>query len=345
MKKKRIRVFCILGIFWLALNPARLAAQRGSRGDEATVEVKLASPMPKDSSWGTTLDRLAAEWAKATNNAVRFRILHNGQEGGEAKMLSSLASNNIQAALFTSFGLSEICPSVMTLSVPFYIKNDAEMTAVLKEVQPLLEAQVAKTDYYVMVWSRAGWVYFFSKEPVFVPDDLRRQKIASNPDAGKMNTAFKSMGFPVVESETNDLGTKLASGAVGAIYNNPALVASLQLHSAGLKNMMNTPIAPAMGGVVINKVTWNKISAANQREILRVTRRIATDFDSSMPQIINNAISVMSRNGLKVNKPTQAQEDMWYNDMQRVIPPLLGTTFDKDVYQKIGEVLTKYRGR
>jgi TRAP-type C4-dicarboxylate transport system substrate-binding protein len=325
----------------LLISPA-LYAQRGGRSAGETVEIKLASPLPRDSSWGRTLDRLAAEWTRAANNEIRVRVLHNGTEGGEAKMLSSLSSNNIQAALFTSFGLSAICPSIMTLSVPFYIKNDAELSAVLREVQPLLEEQVSRTDYFVITWSKAGWVNVFSRDPVFVPDDLRRQKLATNADSQDLNLVFKTMGFQMVDTDITDVGPKLMSGAVGAIYQNPAAVAAYQMHQT-LKNMMSTPIAPAMGGIVINKVTWNRINPRARQEITRISRQIAEEFAATMPLTIANAVTVMGRGGLKVNPLSPAQEELWNHEVQRAIPPLLGHTFDEALYRKIGEVLTRFR--
>ncbi|MDR2483306.1 MAG: TRAP transporter substrate-binding protein DctP [Treponema sp.] len=319
-----------------------LFAQRGGRGQGEVLEVKLASPLPRDSPWGKTLDQLAAEWAKATNNEVRLRILHNGQEGGEAQMLSSLSSNNIQAALFTAFGLSNICPAVMTLSVPFYIKDEAEFTAVLQEVLPLLDAQAERTDYVVAAWSKVGWVNIFSKDPVYTPDDLRKQKIASSAESTDFNTAFKTMGFQVVEAEMTDIGPKLLSGAIGAIYQNPAAVAAFQLHQT-LKNMMDMPIAPALGGIAVNRVTWNRIAPARQQELIRITRRVAANFDSTMSQTVANAITAMSRSGLKVNHITEANQNLWRTEVQKAVPSLLGTVFDRDVYQKIGEVLDRRR--
>lgn len=339
------KVFCLfLAAAGMLLVPANGFAQRGGRSQGETVEIKLASPLPRDSPWGKTLDRMATEWARASNNEVRLRILHNGQEGTEAQMLSSIASNNIQAVLFTSFGLASIVPSIMTLSVPFYIKNDAEMTAVLKEVVPLLEVQAAKTDYVVAAWSKVGWVNIFSKEPVFAPDDLRKQKIASNADSSDLNTAMKAMGFQVVETDMVDVGTKLLSGAINAIYQNPAAVAAYQLHQT-LRNMMSLPIAPAMGGIVVNRVTWNKISPSSQQAIIKVTRNIAAEFDASMAQVTTAAIAIMARSGLKVNQTSPAQEALWQQEVDKAVPALLGSVFDRDVYQKIGEVLARVRNR
>ena len=322
-----------------------LFAQRGGRSQSEIIEVKVASPLPKESPWGRTLDRIVAEWSRVTNGQVRPRVLHGGTEGGEGKMHLSLASNTIQAAVFTSFGLSAISPAIMTMSAPFFIRTDEELAAVMRDVQNDLEERLNSGDYFILAWSKAGFVNIFSKDPVFVPDDLRKQKIASNAEAAEMNTAFKTMGFQVVDTDWTDVGPKLATGAIMAIYQNPAGVAAYQLHSY-MKNMLSVNIAPILGGLVINQVTWKKIGNLNPRyqsDILRASRQITEGFDGSMQKTINDAIASMSREGLKVNRPSTAQEQIWFSDVERVIPTLLGTTYDRVLYQKISDALIKYR--
>ena len=341
------RIFFIAALAALILGGTggTLYAQRGGRTQGETLEVKIASPLPKESPWGRTLDKIAAEWSRITNGQVRLRVLHGGTEGGENKMLLSLTSNTIQAAVFTSFGLSAINPAIMTMSAPFLIRTNDELSAVMKEVQPDLEAGLNSGDYFIVAWSKAGFVNIFSKEPVLVPDDLRKQKIASNADAAEMNTAFKTMGFPVVETDWNDVGPKLATGGVMALYQNPAGVAAYQLHTY-LKNMLSINIAPVLGGIVMNQVTWKKIGALNpqyQQDLLKVTRSIAGELDDSMQKTVNSAISSMVKDGLKINQPSPAQEQLWYNDVERVVPTLLGTTYNRDLYQKINQILTKFR--
>jgi len=110
--------------------------------------------------------------------------------------------------------------------------------------------------------------------------------------------------------------------------------------------MLSVNLAPVLGGIVINQVTWRRIGAANPRfqtELVRLTRQIGAEFDSSMQKTINDAITSMTRTGLRVNTPSAAQEQLWYNDMERVIPALLGTTYDRELYQRISDVLANYR--
>ena len=340
---KRNGAFFIFVIFFLFFAHNQVSAQRGSRAQEV-IEIRLASPLPRNSDWGRGLDRMASEWARITNNQVKLRIIHDGLEGGEAKMLSSLSANNIQAALFISTGLSEICPAIMTLSVPFLIKNNEELDLVLKDALPVLDNQMSRTNFTVISWSKGGWVNFFSKETVFSPDDLRRQRIATSPELKDINTVFRTMGFQAVETEMGEIGPKLANNVINATYLIPELVAPMGLHRY-LSNMLDLPISPIMGAIVMNRVTWNKISPEHQAQLMNATRRIVSEFEVAMTRASVNAVSAMQRDGLKVNRPTQVQEDQWRSEVNKAMPMLLGNAFDRALYTQINEILERARSK
>jgi TRAP-type C4-dicarboxylate transport system substrate-binding protein len=214
------------------------------------------------------------------------------------------------------------------------------------EVQGDLEAMLNSGDFFIVAWSKAGFVNIFSKEPVRVPDDLKKLRMASEPQAGEMNNAFKSMGFSIIEADWNEVGQKISQGAITAIYQSPAGVAAFQMHTM-LKHMLPINIAPVLGGIVMNQVTWRRIGALNPRyqtELLRATRRIADEFDSTMQKTIDDSVRTMTRGGLVINQPSRVQEQLWYDEINRVTPTLVGTTYDRDLYQKINAILTRYRG-
>ena len=337
--KKNMVLFAFT-IFFFFFSFGTVFAQRGSARGEV-VNIRFASPLPRNSDWGRALDRMAADWERVTNNQVRVIVNHDGREGNETKMLSSLSSDAIQVGVFSSAGIAEICPAVMNLSVPFMIRNERELDMVLPDVLPSLEQKV-KNEFVVIAWSKGGWVYLFSKEPALTPDDLRRQKIGTSPELKDMNTVFRTMGFQLVESDWVNIGTRLASNMVNTIYVIPALIAPMQLHRS-LNHMLDLPIAPVMGAIVMNRVTWNKLTPAQQQEILKSTRKVAAEFDASMSRTEANAISAMGRDGLAVNKPSQAQQELWNKELQSVLPSLIGQLFDRDLYSRINEILEKAR--
>jgi len=338
--KKRI-AFLTLAFFSLFILLTDAFAQRGSKAQD-TIEVRLASPLPRNSDWGRGLERIAADWAKVTGDKVRLRIIHDGLEGGEGKMLTSLNANNIQAGLFTSAGLSEICPAVVTLSLPFLIKNDKELDAILDKTLPVLEDRLTKTNYVVICWSKGGWIYVFSKDLVLVPDDLRRQRLGTSTELRDINITFRTMGFQVVETDVVDIGTKLASNMINSLYLIPEAIVPMGLHR-NLSNMLDMSISPVMGAIVMNRVTWNKLNATQQKDIINVTRKFAVDFETSMVKTSANALAAMKKDGLKIHKPSQAQEELWRSEVTKAMSTLIGTTIDRDIYNQINDILVKLR--
>ncbi|MDR3146271.1 MAG: TRAP transporter substrate-binding protein DctP [Treponema sp.] len=332
---KKSGPFLIAVLICSLMNPLTVSAQR-------RITVKLASLVPERSPWGERLMQIAAEWNRITNGEVEMVISHNGVAGSEETVLKKLNANQIQAAVFTSFGLNQISPEIMTLSCPFLIRDEEEFDRVLEGLKPELEAKIAEKNYVMLAWSKAGWVNLFSRAPVFVPADLKRQKLGTPSTEPKLTQAFNSMGFRLVAVDMNDVQVKLASGMIDAVYQSPAAVAAYQIFGIA-KNMASIKIAPFMGGIVINQVAWRRIPERYKPELIRVTRRIAGELDLSILELEERAIATMIRNGLTVNNLSPEQEQLWYNETERALPGLLGATFDRDIYQKIDAILKNHR--
>jgi TRAP-type C4-dicarboxylate transport system substrate-binding protein len=109
--------------------------------------------------------------------------------------------------------------------------------------------------------------------------------------------------------------------------------------------MASIYIAPFMGGIVINKRTWDQIPAQHKTKIIEITKRIEREIEVSLRQLENDAITTMQRHGLVINQVSPRQEELWYRDMEQAIPSLIGTTFDRDTYNKIEAILREYRNR
>jgi TRAP-type C4-dicarboxylate transport system substrate-binding protein len=283
------------------------------------------------------------EWAQATNGEVELIVYHNGVAGAEAEVLRKLNLNQIQAAVFTSIGLNSVTPEIMTLSYPLLIRSDDEMEVVLQKLRPELDARIERNGFTTLAWARAGWVKIFSKAPVFTPGDLRRQKLGTNPDELELLQAFKAMGFQLVPINMNDVLVSLNSGMLDAVYQSPISVAGYQLFGIA-KNMSTINLAPFMGGIVMNRTAWRRIPDRYKDRIMQICKRIESEIDGSIAALEAEAITTMSRYGLVINTLSPTQEEEWYRDMAQHESALVGPIFNKEIYGRIKDILTEYRG-
>jgi TRAP-type C4-dicarboxylate transport system substrate-binding protein len=306
------------------------------------VTIKLASLVPENTPWGAALNRMAQDWAKATNDEVVLVIYHNGVAGSERDVLRKLKQNQIQAAIFSSTGMSAIAPEIMTVSCPFLIRNDDELDLVLNALKGDLEQRINDRGFFTLAWARAGWVKFFSKAPVFLPVDLKRQKLGTASDQPELMQAFKSMGYNMVPVELTDVLIALNGGMIDAVYQSPVAVGGYQIFGVA-KNMASINIAPFMGSIILNQRAWRSIPDTYKPKLLEITRKMEKELDTSILKLESDAVVTMSAYGLVINQVSPAQAQIWYTDVERAIPNLLGTTFDKEIYGKIETILRDYR--
>jgi TRAP-type C4-dicarboxylate transport system substrate-binding protein len=338
---KKIRYLVILIALVFVLNPCAVFAQR-------RIVIKVASIAPEATDWGKALNQISREWSRITNGEVEFRVYHNGNQGNgdEAEMLKMLKTPrpSIQAGVFTSSGLNLISQGIMTLSAPFFIRDDNELDAVLTGLKGELESMIEQEGFVVLGWSRAGWLKVFSRNPVLVPDDLRRQKLGSSPLDEKMMHVFDTMGYQTIPIGLNDMLVSLSTGKIDAVYNSPLGAGGFQLFGVA-KNMTSLNVAPFLGGLLVTQQSWRAVPDRYKQQLLDVTARIVRELDQSITKLEDDTINVMKQNGLIVHQVSPQQAQAWYDDTAKAMPSLMDTAFDRNLYQRMEAILRDYRNR
>jgi len=336
INRNRIRFLPVILLLLLIANP--LFAQR-------RIQIKLASLVPENTAWGAAINRLAAEWNRATNGEVVVTVYHSGTAGDEPEVLRKLRLNQIQAAVFTSMGLNAVMPEVMAFSYPFLIRNDAEFTEVMRRLKPDLDTRIQQNGFVTLCWVHAGWIKLFSRNPVVTPADLRRQKLATGAEDQQMLQAFRIMGYQMVPLELSQLPISLNNGTVDAVYQSPVYAAANQVFGI-CRNMSGVNVAPFMGGILMNNAAWRSIPDRYKPQLLEISSRIEREVAASIASLEREAISTMVRYGLQINELTDEQLQVWYDDTARYENNLVGTTnavFNRDYYIRIRNILTEYR--
>jgi TRAP-type C4-dicarboxylate transport system substrate-binding protein len=333
--KHRIAAFALVGVLGLFTVTGAFAQRK--------VTIKLAALVPENTPWGEELNRMAAEWARISEGNVELVIYYN-LKSEESDLLRQLNLNQIQAAMISTFGMKLIAPEIMTVSCPFLIRNNAELDLVLNALKPEMEELMSRKGYYTLAWSKVGWVRFFSKRPVFVPDDLKKQRLGTADSESELLDTFRAMGYNMVPVAMNQILVSLSGGQIDAVYQPPATAGGLQIFGLA-KNMASIQVAPFMGSIVMNQKGWRSIPEKYRAKLLESVRRIEANLDRRVLELEDSVISTMEEYGLVINAISGEQEKLWYADFQRSIPSLVGTIFDREMYNRISAMLEKSRAQ
>jgi TRAP-type C4-dicarboxylate transport system substrate-binding protein len=308
------------------------------------ITIKLASMVPENTPWGAKLNQMSREWSQITSGEVELIVYHNAVAGEEADVVRKLRLNQIQGAVLTSFGFNAISPEILTLSCPFLIRDEGELDVILENLKPELEKKIDEKGFFTLAWSKAGWVRVFAKTPVTLPSDLKKLKTATNPNEPEMEQALKTIGYPVIPVNNSEIIVALNSGRIDAVYQSPVIVASMQFFGI-TKYMTSINIAPVMGGIVLNRVAWRAIPDRYKPRIIESAKRIEREMNGEIQRLEKEAISTMTKYGLVTQQLTPEQNRAWYDDVERSYPAMLGTTLDRNIFEKIDVILKAHRGK
>ena len=335
--KAYCRLFRLTLALALILAAAPLFAQR-------TITIRMASQVPENTPWGHLLNLIADDWRRITNGQVEIIIFHNQTAGNEETVVRNLRLNQLQAGVLSTFGLTEIAREVMTLSCPFFIRDDDELDMVFSEIRGDLEERLNSAGFFTLAWTRVGWVKFFSKTPIFLPEDLKRQRLGTLNEYESLNQAFRAMGFQMVPVTQNDLLISLNSPMVDAVYHSPVIAGGTQIFGLA-KNMASINVAPFMGAIIFNRRAWNAVPDRFKPQLIEAARIRELELSRTVRQFEEEMVRIMESHGLVVNQLSAAQERLWHDEIGRTMPSLIGSLFDRGFYNRIEGILRPHRSR
>lgn len=304
--------------------------------------IKMGSLVPTGSPWDTALRRLGEEWNRLSGGQITVKLYAGGTVGDEPAMIRLMRVQQLQAAAITVSGLNEIFNGVKALSYPLFIRNDAEFDYVLSKMRPYFDEQIQRHGFKVVMWSPGGWMYFYSRNPMVTPDDLRKQKLwvwAGDPDEVQ---AWQSAGFHVVPLPSTDIMTSLSSGMIDVLVASPLLAASNQWFGIA-RNMADLKLAPFWGAMVVNLDVWNKVPGSLRPGLLDAAQAVADSLGPELAKADEDAITAMKKYGLAINHVPPEAAKLWETFVAKGFEQLVGKTFDRESLDIARGYLDEYR--
>ena len=260
--------------------------------------IKLASPLPEGTEWDNSLRQMADEWREITGGKVSVQIYPGGIAGDEADMVRKMRIGQIDAGVFSAFGLKIMVPETFVLTLPGLLENDDELDYVLDTFGPRFEDEFREAGYELLSWSLSGWANIFSRVPIHSPEELQKVSLAVDNSETETSAAFKALGFKVVTVNLNEIMVGIQSGLVDAFGAPPVLAGAYQWFALA-PYMTDFNVTPVLGGLVVSERTWQRIPEEYRDELKASMMRVGDKFYDEANSLNKMALSVMDDNGLK----------------------------------------------
>ena len=311
----------------------------------APTRIKLATVAPTGSAYHKSLLKLRDEWRQLSNGSVDLVIYADGKLGGESDTVGLMSVNSLQAAMLTAVGLSGIEKGVEALqSIPMGFQSLDAVDYVGSHLQPMLEERLLKKGFVVLAWSDAGWVRFFSRDPLLRPDDLKKMKLftwSGNPD---LLDIYKATGFRPVPLESADIVPGLQTGLIDVLPSPPVFALATQTDTRA-PHMLDLNWGPLVGAIVVRKETWEKLPADLRPKLLAAARATGQEIRASGRKESDAAVKAMEKRGLKVTPVTPEIEAEWRKAAEAVYPQIRGRIVPADLFDRALELIKEFQSR
>ena len=321
---------------------AALLLSISAQAQEAA-KVRLGTLAPRGTSWHKSLLEMGEKWRAAQGPGSAFIVYTDGSQGGEADMVRRMRVGQLNAALLSVVGLSEIDDSASALQkMPMVFRSWDELDFLREKLRPRLEQRFFDKGFVVLFWGDAGWVRFFSKEAALHPADYRRMKVFTWAGDNPQVDIMKALGYQPVVLEISDILPGLQTGMINMVPSTPfyALVGQFYGHAPYMLDMNWVPI---VGAVVITRKAWEGMTPAAQKALREAADVAGTQLRAISRRENEEAVEAMKKRGLKVQPITPEIEAEWRAMAERAYPLIRGKMVPAELFDEVQQLLQEYR--
>jgi tripartite ATP-independent transporter DctP family solute receptor len=246
------------------------------------LEIKFADIHPAGYPTVVAEEQLGKTLVADSNGKLTFKMFAGGVLGSEKEVIEQAQVGAIQMARVSLGIVGPVVPDVNVFNMPFVFRDIKHMRAVIDGPigQELLDKISASPARMIgLAWMDGGSRSLYTKKPVRKPDDLKGQKIRMMGNPLFVDT-MNAMGGNGISMGYGEVFTALQTGVIDGAENNPPSLYTANHFKAGAKyyTQTNHLIIPEI--LVMSKVTWDKLTPADQAEVKKAARE--AQFDQRM---------------------------------------------------------------
>jgi len=296
--------------------------------------IKMATLAPEGTKWHGMLVEMGQKWSEATNGEVVLRIYPSGVVGDERDMIRKIRIGQIHAAAVTTEGLSELNQDIYSLIVPLLFDDWDDVDWIRERLEGDLISGIEENGFKLLTWTDVGWVKWFTKESMKIPEDLKGMKIFNWAGEYRTLQLWKKGGFNAVQLASIDILSGLQTGLINAIGTNPMVALASQWFGIA-NNMLDMRWGLLTGGIVIDKRMWDRIKPEYQEKMLEAIVEVNKYQKEEGRYLDTESIDVMKEYGLKVQSLTDDELQYWKDYIEGWYPDIRGSYVPEEIFDKV----------
>lgn len=311
----------------------------------APVKIRLATLAPKDTSPHKSLQQMGEAWRKATGDQVQLTIFTDGTMGGEADMVRRMRIGQIQAAMLTVPGLTQIEDSVGGLQfLPMMFRSLDEFDFVFEQLRPGLEKKFRDKGFEVLCWGDLGWVRLFSKQPGHRIDDYRKMKVFVWSGDARSADVMRALRVNPVPAEQTDVLPGLQTGLFDMVPSVPIYALAGQFYGPA-SHMLEINWVPLVGATIVLKKSWDATPVGKRADLMKAAAEAGKEIRSQGRKESDEAVTAMEKRGLKVIKPTAEDLADWVRFTDEAYPKIRGKLIPAEMFDEVSKLVKEYRAK
>jgi TRAP-type transport system periplasmic protein len=328
----RLLLACLCA-FFLAAQAVAAAPQK----------IKLGTLAPRGSLYHQALLQMGEKWRAAAGPGAKFIAYTDGSQGGEADMVRRMRLGQLNAALMTLIGISEIDEATAAIQkIPMLFRSWEEVDYTLTGMHADLERRLMNKGFVVLAWTDGGWVRFFSTKPGVRPEDFKAMKLFSWAGDTAQTKLMKDMGYQPVPLEVTDMLPSVQTGLVNAVPSTPLYALAGQIYQAA-SYMLDLKWVPILGAIVLTKDSWEAMSPSAQAALKQGATRAAAEISRRSREDEDEAVAAMVKRGLKVTKPGPEVLAQWQREAESAYPRIRDFMVPAESFDSVIRLVNEYR--
>ncbi len=305
----------------------------------AQTAIKLATLVPEGSVWDKNIKQMGEEWKTATGGRVTVTVFAGGSQGDEPMVLRKMRLDALQAASLSAVGLGAIDAAFNVFDIPFFFDSYDELNYVTEKLTPTIRTRSESKGFILLNWGQLGWAQVFTKRPVQTVEDLKTIKLWTSSGNDRMVQWFKANGFQPRAMAMTDIMTGLSTGMIDGMPSTP-LAAMLFQWNRQTPYMLDLGLAPIIGASVITSKAWKAIPDADKPKLFEAADGVEKRLNVEVPKLDQNAVAMMTKNGLTVTKPTGPE---WRTQLDGLAKTMRGEMVPPDIFDLAVKAREEFR--